>query len=190
MLSASLVYTDVQSTLVQAAPTLVTASEWITKAAGISPHAVTMLKKLRPLLTAAPQLAPLISYVSKDIAAVMQDAPQYMSIMNDTINILQKLPSVATQIVGPLHKLSELVKSAANDPALPAVIARLNTIIELNKSVAVVPSPTATSSFSLQKLVPALDTYIFFKKNPWVLIAAPVAITFLIGSIGFAIGRQ
>lgn len=196
MLSAALVYDDVQRALLKSSPIFTNTSKWFDKGATLSPKAVPVLRKLMPLLQVAPQLAPLVAYVSSSAATILKEAPQYTHIVNETIDLLAKMPEVAEQVAGPLHKLAEITKSAANDPALPKVIDRLNKIIALHKGPIVPTPPTTklpikrTAALNLREVLPALDAYIFVKKYPWVLWAGPILATVLVGSIGFIVGRK
>lgn len=93
--------------------------------------------------------------ITSDIAAIAQQAPQ----------LLAKLQQILTQ-AGP-HL--DTVLQIAQDPALPQIIERLQTLKAQEDAKAPVSAdgstPTSTGS-GIDKLLPVLDTAIYLNKHP------------------------
>ncbi len=80
------------------------------------------------------------------------------------------------------------------DPALPDVLERLKVLHELEAASPNAPTAPVTGQpklgVGLRYAVPVLDGVIFVRRNPWVAFAAAAAFVFLIGDIGYRLGKR
>jgi len=94
--------------------------------------------------------------ITSDIAAIVQQAPE----------LLAKLQQILTQAGPHLDTILQI----AQDPALPQVIERLQTLKAQEAAKAPVPAdgsaPATSTGSGVDKLIPVLDTAIFLNKHP------------------------
>ena len=107
---------------------------------------------------------------------------------------LSTISSLATKV----EPYLDVITSALDDPAFPAVIARIRTIRSLAESEAAVTASAPTAKVStaapavglgLNKFVTPLDYYIYFRKNKAATYVGIAAVLLLPLGIGFMIGR-
>lgn len=75
--------------------------------------------------------------------------------------------------------VAEASKYIIEDPYLPAAANRIKTLHDLAAKSAPSGSP-ASKGIGLNKIVPLLDAYIFYRKNPWIILAGVVGVVGLI----------
>lgn len=108
---------------------------------------------------------------------------------DDLITIVQQGPAVAAQLASIIRTLNpyvRTVKSIVADPALPAVVQRIDVIASMESA----STGSSTAGVGLSKAVPVLDAYIYVKRNPWVPWALGIGIVALIGGIGYRMGQR
>lgn len=116
--------------------------------------------------------------VADDVAAIVAKGPAFASAIATIVN--RAGPYVGT------------VQKVVSDPAFPTVMQRIETIAALEdaSSTGGGPSTPGGVGVGLSKAVPILDGYIFYKKNPWLGIAAIGLVVAVIGGIGYRIGQR
>lgn len=127
-----------------------------------------------------------------DLQARLRQLPFYAptglgSVVDDVQKIAQKIPTLLPVIV-----------SVIEDPALPALMQRIQTLqaIEARKPSAVATTPTpAKPGVGLDRVLPLWDAAIFIERHPAaqfavdhpVLVGAGIALA--LGSVGYGLGR-
>jgi len=100
--------------------------------------------------------------------------PQLGGLAEDIAALVTRAPGVINQAVSVMNQIEPYlptVMRVLEDPALPTVVARVNTIRGLEVASAGGVSSNV-KGVGLAKIVPALDAYIWYRKNPWVPWAA------------------
>lgn len=129
----------------------------------------------------------------------MSRSPQLGGLTEDLADILAKGPQVASQVAAITRKIWPYlgtIRTVVDDPALPAVIQRvqvIQTLPPLNLPSFTAPSPTPAipePGIGLKNVVPALDAYIYARRNPWVPFAVLGGIIFVIGGLGYRLGQR
>lgn len=95
----------------------------------------------------------------------------------DLQTLLANLPDLVhqgAQVVTQAQGYLPTIQMVLDDPALPAVVQRVNTIraLEVSSAAASGKPASAVKGIGLQRVIPALDAYIWYRKNPWLPWAA------------------
>jgi hypothetical protein len=191
VLRDSITTEQVTTVLTSAPKILQDAANYTLQVAAIAPQVAPVLRKVQPLLSVGPVLAPLAEAISSDVASVLRAAPQYAPILNQAIEVLVKAPHLAPQIASTLKSLAETSQSIGADPDLPLFLERLNVLIRAvggSSPLSGMGSP-ALGAVRLRSIIPWIDRSIFVANNRWLLWAAPLALFTFGGVIGFAVGR-
>lgn len=117
--------------------------------------------------------------IISDLQAILQQAPQYL---NTAATILPKIqPYLPT------------IEQAADDPALPALIDRVQTLQKLDAAKSAPAAPgtpaPAQAGVGLKRVLPLWDAAIWYTKYPWAPWAIAAGTVVALGGIGFGIGR-
>jgi len=99
-----------------------------------------------------------------------------------------------TDVVSSLSKLGPYVDTITrviNDPALPAIMQRIDIIDSLEPEGApTTPAASDHSGIGLKRVVPALDAYIYVRRNPMVpWLVGGGAVLFVLG-VGYRLGKR
>lgn len=109
-----------------------------------------------------------------------------------------QIPKVLT-LVEKLSPYMDVAVSAAEDPALPAVMKRIRTLRAMKpakptKSTKPSAKPPTAKGIGLRRVVTPLNVYIYIRKHPWVpYVVGGVALLLLVGGsvgIGYVVGRR
>ena len=115
------------------------------------------------------------------------DRGQLGGILDDLQTIIDKAPGYVHQAAGVVDQAGgylATVKTVLEDPALPAVVERINTIHALEVSSSVSSGGTSNvKGVGLSRAIPILDAYIWYRRNPWVPWAALGTGAFLVLSL-------
>jgi hypothetical protein len=187
---------EIQSFLTTAPKVLRSAQEYTNKAAAIAPKAVPVLREILPLLPYGPRLSPLAAAISSNVATILNKAPSYAPTLQQALDVLAKAPETAQAIAAVTGPMATLIQQIGDDPALVAFVDRLMRIIDAyegSSSSSTTPTPSTTTSatkgIGLKYAVPWLDYGLVALKHRWLLVAGPATILFIVGAIGFGLGR-
>lgn len=123
--------------------------------------------------------------LTEDITFLVSKAPQYASQLVDIVNkagsYLPQIQTIVNKAGSQIPKIATIVDKGAKyiptllsiveDPALPQVIARVQTLktITAREAASAPKSPGAAVSsagIGLQKAIKPLDAYIWYRENP------------------------
>jgi hypothetical protein len=126
---------------------------------------------------------------------LQRTGPQLDGLTEDLVDIISKGPAVAGQIAGIVRKIWPYlgtVRQIVDDPALPQIIGRIQTINALPSTKTGLPgSPLQPAAgVGLKHLVKPLDMYIYARRNPWAPWAVGAGIVLVIGGLGYRLGQR
>lgn len=139
---------------------------------------------LRTILTEAPQHA-------ADLAALVRQAgaylPQIRSIVTRAGSALPQVQRVVERGIAFMPTIVSIVE----DPALPQLVQRINTLRQLEQKSATPgrPAPAPTPGVGIQKMLAPIDAFIWYREHPKTAIALGVTGALALVGAGFAIGR-
>ncbi len=120
-------------------------------------------------------------------------------VASDLQTILSKAPDLISQAATLITQAQDYlptITAAVQDPSMPALIQRVQTLQTLTSGPAPAPTPAPTpgttpaaTGVGLNRVLPLFDAAIWYTKYPWApwVIGAGVIIT--LGGAGFAVGR-
>jgi len=122
-------------------------------------------------------------------------------IVDDLATLATQGPAILAKAVTIIKKVAPYIDTAVlvvNDPALPKIMQRINTLhdIEAKKvqAFAVIahkPPPTKDKiGISLKSFILPLDAFIYIKKNPIVPWLVGLGVLLLIGGTGYRLGQR
>lgn len=123
---------------------------------------------------------------------------QFGSVFDDIQTLLAKAPNLISQAVTIVQKAEPYIPtitSAVQDPAMPQLMARVQTLqaLEAAKSPPAVPGATpaapASAGVGLNRVLPLFDVAIWYEKHPWAPWAIGAGVITVLGGIGFGVGR-
>lgn len=123
-----------------------------------------------------------------------------MSLVDDLVALGSEAPGVISGMVRLVRKIGPVlptVRLVVDDPAFPQVIARIQTLREIEAAQAAkprpgvpgVPAPVPTG-IGLQRALPFLDAAIYARRNPWAPWLIGAGVVLLIGGAGYRLGRR
>ena len=127
-----------------------------------------------------------------------------MSLTDDIMTLGNQAPAVISSVAKVIKTVGPAlttVRTILEDPAFPQVVARINTLHQLEAAQVKpvpVPStgpkppapPTPAAGIGLKRAIPILDAVIYARRNPWAPWAVGAGVLFLIGGIGYQLGRR
>lgn len=125
-----------------------------------------------------------------------------MAITDDLISLGSEAPRVISSLVQVVKKVGPVlgtVRNVVDDPAFPQVIARIQTLHELEAAAVAStpglpgqapPTPMQPAGIGLYRALPVLDAVIFARRNPWAPWIVGGGFLLLIGGIGYRLGRR
>lgn len=96
----------------------------------------------------------------------------------------------ATSVIQQSSQYLPTIQMVLNDPALPGIIQRVDTILAIPTAPSSTPGTAPTAPVGLQQFYPYLDAYIFWKQNPVLTPLAVAAGVLLIGAVGYKLGKK
>jgi len=122
---------------------------------------------------------------------------QLGSVFDDIQTLLAKAPNLISQAVTIVQKAEPYIPtitSAVQDPAMPQLMARVQTLqaLEAAKSPPKAPgAPAAPASVGvgLSRVLPLFDVAIWYEKHPWAPWAIGAGVIAVLGGVGFGVGR-
>jgi hypothetical protein len=172
------------------------------KAPQVIQYVVKIVNKAQPYL---PQIVQVIDTVGAQLPQVLAIIQKVQPYLPKVIAIVDKYGSRIPEILKKVEPHIPTIIAVAEDPALPLVINRVETIRQIEAAKAVKkaakkppPPPGVKPSMesaqkkvglALHRVVPALDAYIYIRKNPWVPWVAGGGAVLLLMGIGFGVGR-
>lgn len=116
---------------------------------------------------------------------------QLFGLTEDLTTVFTKAPDLIRTLASAINKISPYagtVKRIVQDPALPTVLNRVQTIIAAQPSSG--GGSGGGGGINLAKIVPVLDGVIYVQRNPWVPWAVGLGIVAIIGGIGYRMGQR
>lgn len=126
-----------------------------------------------------------------------------MSLADDLVALGSEAPSVISGMVRLVRKVGPVlptVRLVIDDPAFPQVIARIQTLRDIEAAQATKPRPSVPgvpqppapppTGIGLQRALPILDAVIYARRNPWVPWLVGASALLLIGGVGYRLGRR
>ena len=186
---------DITAFLNTAPRALRTAQEFTNKAAALAPQAVPVIREIIPILPYGPRLSPLAAVISQNVATILNKAPSYAPTLQQAMELMAKAPETAQQIAAVTGQMANVIQRIGEDPALEMFANRIVTLINLYQSTpssggAASSAASSTKGIGLKWIVPWLDRGILVMQHKWVLIAAPAALLFAVGAIGYGLGKR
>jgi hypothetical protein len=139
---------------------------------------------LRTLIYEAPQYA-------ADLAALVRQAgaylPQIRQIVTRAGSSLPQVQTIVEKGIGYLPTIVNIVQ----DPALPQLVQRINTLRRLEQKPATPgqPAPAAVPGVGIQKMLAPIDAFIWYREHPKTAIMIGVGATVALVGAGVLIGR-
>jgi hypothetical protein len=145
--------------------------------------------------------------VTEDISWLVQNVPQYtgelVAIVKKGATYLPQIETIVNKAAAQIPNIAKIVDKGAKyiptlltiveDPALPDVIARiqtLHTIAETEKKAAgAAATSSAPAGSALSKLLAPLDVYVWYRSHPWAARALVAGGVVAVAGAGFALGR-
>jgi hypothetical protein len=100
------------------------------------------------------------------------------------------ITSDISSFISSAGQVGSVLSDVLQDPALPDVLSRIQTIKQLAPTSSAPGASTTGPGVGLSKAVPLLDAYIFYLKYPPVIPVAIGLVTILIFAIGFRSGKN
>lgn len=115
------------------------------------------------------------------------------------IKMIEKAAPKLPQIIATIEQAEDVILAVVEDPALPAVVQRLRQIRALHTSknglgqAAPTPLPVPAKStkpgVGLDRLVRALDLYLYIRRRPWLPWVVGGGAFLVLFGLGFGVGR-
>lgn len=122
-----------------------------------------------------------------------------MSLTDDILTLGGEAPAVIgsiAKIVKTVGPALSTVRVIVEDPAFPQVVLRIKTLGEIEAASAAkpasgpAPAPSPPVGIGLHRALPILDAVIYARRNPWAPWAVGAGLLFVIGGIGYRLGRR
>lgn len=169
--------------------------ELANKAPQVISQVVTIVRKAGDQL---PTIVKIIDKTGKHLPTVLKVIEKAGPHLPKVVAIIDKaaphLPTVI-RIVEQAEPHLPTIVAVVEDPALPQVVQRIQTIRAIEEAAAKKEPPPPPGAkpkpvgIGLKRVIPALDAFIFLRKNPWVPWVAGGAGILLLFGIGFGVGR-
>jgi hypothetical protein len=168
--------------------------------AGKAPQVLTQVVAIvRKAGDQLPTIVKIIDKTGKHLPTVLKVIEKAGPHLPKVITIIDKAAPHLSTIVRIFEKAEPhlpVILAVVEDPALPQVIDRVQTIRALEEARAKEkPAPLAPGEkpkpvgIGLKRVIPALDAFIYARRHPWVpWVAGGGAVLLLVG-IGFGVGR-
>lgn len=120
---------------------------------------------------------------------------------SDLAALAAKSPALLSQVISIVNKVENYlptIAAAADDPALPALMNRVEQLKALENPYSAAPAasnsaaPTPTgpqNGVGLNRVLPLFDAAIVYEKYPWAPWAILAGTVVVLGGAGFALGR-
>lgn len=165
------------------------------KAPQVLSQVVAIARKAQDQL---PIIIQIIDKTGKYLPDVLKAIDKIGPYLPKILKILDKAGPKLPKIIATIEEAEDVILAVMEDPALPAVIERIRAIRALeakkSKGLGQSTSPAAASAVKkpgvgLERLISALDAYLYVRKHPWLPWVAGGGAVLILFGLGFGVGR-
>ncbi len=162
------------------------------KAPQVLTQVVTLVRKAEGHL---PTIIRIVDRTGQYLPDVLKAIEKVGPHLPKVLQILDKASPHLPKIIATIESAQDVIVAVIEDPALPQVIERVRAIRALEaaaKAKAKGLGQAATeekTGVGLQRLLPALDFYVYTRQHPWVPWVAGGSAVLLLFGLGFGVGR-